>query len=41
MKMIDVIDGNRLQFDASNKETAMAFMAIKPCGNQNRKHDDI
>lgn len=29
MKMIDVIDGNRLQFDASNKETAMAFMAIK------------
>ncbi|EKO3565637.1 terminase family protein [Vibrio metschnikovii] len=29
MKMIDVIDGNRLQFDASMKETAMAFMAIK------------
>ncbi|HAS6759925.1 TPA: terminase [Vibrio parahaemolyticus] len=29
MKMIDVIDGNRLQFDANNKETAMSFMAIK------------
>lgn len=29
MKMIDVIDGNRLQFDAGMKETAMSFMAIK------------
>ncbi|EMK6701228.1 terminase ATPase subunit family protein [Vibrio cholerae] len=29
MKMIDIIDGNRLQFDAGMKETAMAFMAIK------------
>ncbi|MBY8171072.1 terminase ATPase subunit family protein [Vibrio fluvialis] len=29
MKMIDVIDGDRLQFDASMKETAMSFMAIK------------
>ena len=29
MKMIDVIDGNRLQFDANMKETAMSFMAIK------------
>lgn len=29
MKMIDVIDGNRLQFDESLKETAMSFMAIK------------
>ncbi|NNN99080.1 terminase [Vibrio sp. B1-2] len=29
MKMIDVIEGERLQFDAEYKETAMAFMAIK------------
>ncbi|EGR0364819.1 terminase [Vibrio cholerae] len=29
MKMIDIIDGNRLQFDAGMKETAMSFMAIK------------
>ncbi|MDC0611905.1 terminase ATPase subunit family protein [Vibrio sp.] len=29
MKMIDVIDGDRLQFDSNMKETAMAFMAIK------------
>ncbi|SHO57881.1 terminase ATPase subunit family protein [Vibrio quintilis] len=29
MKMIDVIDGGRLQFDAEMKETAMSFMAIK------------
>ncbi len=29
MKMIDIIDGNRLQFDAGMKETAMTFMAIK------------
>ncbi|EPE2651711.1 terminase ATPase subunit family protein [Vibrio fluvialis] len=29
MKMIDVIDGDRLQFDADMKETAMSFMAIK------------
>lgn len=29
MKMIDVIDGGRLQFDAGMKETAMSFMAIK------------
>ncbi len=29
MKMIDVIDGQRLQFDAGMKETAMSFMAIK------------
>ncbi|MGL4193202.1 MAG: terminase ATPase subunit family protein [Vibrio sp.] len=29
MKMIDIIDGGRLQFDASMKETAMSFMAIK------------
>jgi len=29
MKMIDVIDGDRLQFDAEYKDIAMAFMAIK------------
>lgn len=29
MKMIDVIEGNRLQFDAEHKDLAMAFMAIK------------
>ncbi|EJG1272420.1 terminase family protein [Vibrio parahaemolyticus] len=29
MKMIDVIDSNRLQFDETLKETAMSFMAIK------------
>lgn len=29
MKMLDIIDAERLQFDANLKETAMAFMAIK------------
>ncbi len=29
MKMIDVIEGNRLQFDEDHKDVAMAFMAIK------------
>ncbi|SGZ04402.1 hypothetical protein [Moritella viscosa] len=29
MKMIDVIESNRLQFDAEHKDIAMAFMAIK------------
>ncbi|HCE4768783.1 TPA: terminase family protein [Vibrio parahaemolyticus] len=29
MKMIDVVEANRLQFDAEHKDIAMAFMAIK------------
>jgi len=29
LKMIDVIEGNRLQFDAEHNDLAMAFMAIK------------
>jgi len=29
MKMIDVVESNRLQFDAEHKDIAMAFMAIK------------
>ncbi|YCO02343.1 terminase large subunit domain-containing protein [Vibrio sp. VNB-15] len=29
MKMIDVVEGKRLQFDANEKDIAMAFMAIK------------
>ncbi|MFT6986899.1 MAG: hypothetical protein ACJAT7_002749 [Psychromonas sp.] len=29
MKMIDVIEGNRLQYDAEHKDISMAFMAIK------------
>lgn len=29
MKMIDVVEGNRLQFDEEHKDMAMAFMAIK------------
>ncbi|MDP2588892.1 terminase [Vibrio splendidus] len=29
MKMIDVVEANRIQFDAEHKDIAMAFMAIK------------
>jgi uncharacterized protein YjcR len=29
MKMIDVVEDNRIQFDAEHKDLAMAFMAIK------------
>ncbi len=29
MKMIDIIEGNRLQYDAEHKDISMAFMAIK------------
>ena len=29
MKMIDVVEANRLQFDAEHKDIAMAFMSIK------------
>lgn len=34
MKMIDVIEAERLQFDNEHKETAMAFMAIKRVSTQ-------
>ncbi|XAG86234.1 terminase family protein [bacterium 19MO03SA05] len=34
MKMIDVIEAERLQFDSEHKETAMAFMAIKRVSTQ-------
>lgn len=29
MKMIDIVEAKRLQFDAEHKDIAMAFMAIK------------
>ncbi|MFL7010934.1 terminase large subunit domain-containing protein [Enterovibrio norvegicus] len=34
LKMIDVIDADRLQFDANEKDIAMAFMAIKRVASQ-------